>query len=122
MGLLLSFVITVAVIMFAPQVLPGVRVRDSTSAIAAAIVFAVASLLVGWLITLALVGVFVGLTVVTLGLGAVLFVVLGAIVNAILFKITDALVESFHIDTWTTAFLLGGLLSIARWVVMAFVG
>jgi len=122
MGFLLSFVITVAVIMFAPQVLPGVRVRDSVSAVAAAVVFAVASLLVGWLITLALVGVFVGLTIVTLGLGAVLFVVLGAIVNAILFKITDALVESFRIDTWTTAFLLGGLLSIARWVVMAFVG
>ena len=122
MGFLLSFVITVAVIWIAPQVLSGVRVRDNASAIAAGIVFAVASLLVGWLIKLALVGVFVGLTIVTLGLGALLFVVFGAIVNAILFKITDALMDSFHIDTWTTAFLLGGLLSIARWVVLAFVG
>lgn len=122
MGFLLSFVITVAVIWVAPQVLSGVRVRDNASAIAAGIVFAVASLLVGWLIKLALVGIFVGLTIVTLGLGALLFVVLGAVVNAVLFKITDALLDSFHIDTWTTALLLGGLLSIARWVVMAFVG
>lgn len=112
--MLARIVIFTVIALLSPQLLPGVRVRGVGAAAAVALVFTVLNLVLGWLIGFLLALVTLPAILLTFGLFKLL---LPTLVNALLLKLTDAVLEAFHLDGWWPAlgmgllFALGGALA-----------
>ena len=104
-----EFLVLTVVAFVAPQVVPGVKVKGFGSAALIALVFAVLNILVGWLLRWALAA--ISLPFVLLTFGLFLFVIT-VVVNAILLRLTDALLDSFELKGWMPAFGMGLLFAI----------
>ena len=101
------------VALITPRLLPGVRVRGWGAALAIALVFGVLNLLIGWLLSAILT--FLSFPFVLLTFGLFMIVVTTA-VNAVLLKLTDALLDVFDLPGWGAAFGMGFLFAIAAQV------
>ena len=110
-NLLLQLILYGLIAFFAPRFIPGIRIRDSATAITIAILFVVVNLFLGWLVGLLLNIVLFPVILCSLGLFAILVPVL---VNAIVLKVVDGLMTSFDLAGWTPAILLGILFGLAN--------
>lgn len=97
------FVLSVAVWVTA-TLLPGVELEGFVSSFFVSAVFGLLNFLFGWLLWFAL-------GVVTLGIGWLLWFVTRWIVDAILLKLTDGVMESFRIRSFGTALVAALLMS-----------
>lgn len=102
MSLLISWLVLSFAVWLTALVLPGFHVRSLGSAIWVAAIFGVLNALLGWLL-------FAVLTIATLGLAWLFAFITLWIINAILLKLTAALVKSFKIDHFGWA-LIGALM------------
>ena len=120
MSLVLSVVVYAVVCMFAAQSLPGVKLEKGAGpALGLALVFALLNIFLGWAIKLVLAAAAAALTVLTLGLGAPLFLLVGTAANATVLKLADALLPGFTLDGWAPAFVMGFLLALSSWALSA---
>ena len=101
-----SFVVFTLIAAVSPQILPGVKVKGIEAAALVALVFGILNLLIGWLLGRVIGLVTLPFTCLTLGLFAFF---IPMIVNTILLKITDALLDSFDLEGWGPAFGMGFL-------------
>lgn len=123
MSLLISLAVYTAVCMFAAQALPGAKLEKGVGpALGLALVFAVLNVLIGWVIKVLLGVAATAFTVLTLGLGAPIFFLVGTTANAVLLKIADAVLPGFRLDGWAPAFVMGFLFSLASWGMGAVLG
>lgn len=102
MSFLISWLVLSFAVWLTALVLPGFHVRSFGSAIWVAAIFGVLNALLGWLL-------FAVLTIATLGLAWLFAFITLWIINAILLKLTAALVKSFKIDHFGWA-LIGALM------------
>ncbi len=113
MILLAQFIVITLIAFISPQVFPSVKVRGIGAAATVAIIFGILNLLIGWLLTAGISLVSLPLTCLTLGLFQLL---VPAVVNAVLLKITDAVLDSFEIQGWLPAFGMGFLFALGGWL------
>lgn len=104
-----TLIVLTAVALITPQILPGVKVKGIGSALLVAVVFALLNLLLGWLLHLVFSLLALPLVLLTLGLFSI---VVTAFVNALLLKLTDALLDSFEIKGWWPAIGMGLLFAL----------
>lgn len=114
MELLASWFVLALAIWLTAILLPGFEVRGAKGALLVAAVFGLLNWLLGWLLSL-----FIGIA--TLGLGFLLAFLTRWLVNAILLKLTDALMKDLTIRSFKVA-LVGALLmsffgSVGEWLV-----
>ena len=116
MSLLIALVVYTVVCMFAANALPGVKLEKGVGpALGLALVFAVLNIFLGWIIKLVLGAAAAAITVLTLGLGAPLFLLVGTTANAVLLKFADSLLPGFSLDGWAPAFVMGFLFAASMW-------
>jgi putative membrane protein len=94
--LFVQWIISAAAIWITAQVLPGFKIEGFGAALLAAAVFGVVNFFIGWFF-------YVLIGIGTLGLGFLLSVVTKTIVTAIVLKITDSVMSSFHIRSFGVA-------------------
>ncbi|MEM7585947.1 MAG: phage holin family protein [Acidobacteriota bacterium] len=109
MDLLIKFFVFTVIAAISPQVSPGIKVRGTGAAALVALVFGICNVLIGWLLTGILTFFSLPLIWLTLGLFKI---VVTTIINAILLKITDAVLEPFELDGWGPAFVMGFLFAL----------
>lgn len=116
--MLAKLLILTVVALVAPQVVPGVKVRGIETAAGIALIFALLNLLIGWLLYGALT--FISFPFVILTFGLFLFIIT-LVVNAVLLRLTDAILDSFELSGWGPAFGMGFLFAlgakVAEWLV-----
>jgi len=105
MTLLAKWLILSLAMWVAAAVTPGVRLKGIGNIAIVAAVFGVLNYLIGWLI-------FGVIGIATLGIGFLLAFLTRWIVNAILLKITDALMESLKIDGFLPALIAALIMSV----------
>jgi putative membrane protein len=103
-SLLISWLVLSFAVWLTAVILPGFHVRNFGSAILVAAIFGVLNVLLGWLF-------FTVFTIATLGLAWLFAFITRWIINAILLKMTAAMVKNFKIDHFGWA--LGGALMIS---------
>ena len=112
-----KFVVLTVLAFVTPQILPGVRVRGWGTAAAVALLFGLLNLLIGWLLSILLTVLSLPLLLITFGLFAI---VVTTVVNAILLRLTDRLLDSFELPGWGAAFGMGFLFAlgatVAEWI------
>ncbi len=113
LNLLVQFIVFTAIAAISPQISPGIKVRGSGAAAAVALVFGLLNILIGWLLGVILGFLTAPLNWLTLGLFSI---VLTTVINAILLKITDAVLEPFELDGWGPAFIMGFLFALGSLV------
>lgn len=101
----LKWLVIAAAFYLAAQLIPGVKIKDFSAAMIASAVFAVLSLVLGSLMFFAL-----GLG--TLGLAWVFGVVSWWVINAVLLKITDAIMDDMELDGFGPALIASGVISV----------
>lgn len=111
--MLIKFLILFAVAAIAPQVFSGVKVKGLVTAALVAVVFGVLNVLLGGVLAFLLKLFGLPVILLTLGLAALLVT---PIVNTILLKLTDAVLEGFEIKGLGTAFGMGLLFAVANWL------
>ena len=107
MSMILALLIYTAIAAFSPQLIPGIRVRGWGAAFGVALVFGILNFLIGWLILL----VFKAITLPFLLITGFSFI-LQVVVNALLLKVTDAILEPFEMRGWQEAFIMALLFAI----------
>jgi putative membrane protein len=107
--MLAKFIIFTAIALISPQVFRGIQVRGVGAAAGVALVFALLNLLIGWLITFLVTLLSLPFIILSLGL---FMLVIPTLINAILLRLTDALLDSFHLDGWLPAFAMGFLFAL----------
>ena len=112
--LIVSFIVFTGIALVSPHILPGIKVKGIESAALVAVVFGLLNLVLGWLLTRVIGLVSLPFTCLTLGLFALL---IPMIVNSILLKITDVVLESFEIKGWGPAFGMGLLFGLGSLLV-----
>jgi putative membrane protein len=110
-NLILQLVLYALIAFFAPRFIPGIRIRDSATAITVAILFVIVNLILGWLVGLLITLVSLPAIICSLGLFAIL---IPALVNAIVLKVVDGLMSSFDLVGWGPALILGVLFGLAN--------
>ncbi len=110
--MLIELLVLIAIAAFAPQVFPGIKVRSVGAAALIVVVFAAFNWLFGWLLTLIVT--IVSIPAILLTLGLFVFVI-PTIVNALLLKLTDALLEDFELAGWGPALGMGFLFALGGW-------
>ena len=90
MGLIISWLVLALAVWVTAMILPGFKVKGFRGALIVAIVFGLLNWALGWVL-------FVVIGVGTLGLGFLLAFVTRWVVDAILLKMTDALMDSLTI-------------------------
>ncbi len=109
---LVSWLISALALWIIAQVLPGIQVRDFTSAIIAAAVIAIVNVTIGWFVKL----IFFPLTFLTLGLFLL-------VINAFLLKLASMFTPGFRVRGFLSAvvgsLILTILASLLRRVVFA---
>lgn len=111
--MLVKFVLLTIVALVTPQVLPGAKVKGLSTAALIALVFALLNLVVGWLLSILITILSLPFVVLTLGL---FLLVIPTIVNAVLLKITDAVLDQFELEGWLPAFGMGFFFALAGFV------
>lgn len=96
MKLLLSWAVLTVAFLIAAKLLPGMKIKSTTGAIAAAAIFGVLNFALGWLL-------FLIFGFATLGLGFLFAGLTRFVVNVIMLKITDAISDELKIETTGTA-------------------
>lgn len=113
MTFLLHWLILSVAVWIAAAVVPGFRLKHPVSALVVAALFGVLNFFLGWLI-------FVVIGVATVGVGFLLAFLTRWVVNAILLKVTDAVLETLSIDGFLPALLaalvMSGVGTVGEWV------
>ncbi len=109
MHLLIKFIVFTLIALASPRIFPGIKVRGFGAAAAVALVFGLLNLLIGWLLTAILTFLSLPLIWITLGLFKI---VVTTVINALLLKVTDAILEPFELDGWMPAVLMGFLFAL----------
>jgi putative membrane protein len=110
--MLIEFLILLAIAAVAPQVFPGIKVRSVGAAALVAVVFAVFNFFLGWFLTFLVTLVSIPAIILTLGAFAIF---IPTFVNAILLRLTDALLEDFELSGWIPALGMGFLFAVGGW-------
>ena len=113
MHLLIKLLIFAGVIAISPKLIAGIAVSGFGAALRAALLYGVLFVLIGWLVRLLVTIFSIVPGILTFGL---FFLVIPLIANTILLRATAGLMRTFEIRTWTAAFVLSALLSIANYV------
>ncbi len=111
--MLIQFLILFAIAAIAPQIFPGIKIKSMGTAALIAVVFGVFNFLFGWFLTFLVGLVSLPLIIVSVGLFILL---IPTLVNAILLKLTDALLEDFELSGWWPAIGMGLLFSLGGWL------
>ncbi len=111
--MLIKFLVLFAAAAIAPQVLGGVKIKGLGTAALIALVFGVLNFFFGWALEPLLGLLTLPLSWITLGLAGLLVV---PVANAILLKVTDAVIDGFEIEGLLPAFLMGVLFVPAGWL------
>lgn len=114
--MLVPLVVFTVLALVAPQVFPGVQVRNGWTAFMVAVVFGFLNLALGWLITTVLAIVSFPLAVLT---GGLFKLVVPTLVNGVLLKMTDGILREFEIKGWVPALGMGFLFALGGMVVRA---
>ena len=93
-GLVVHWIAVTAVFLIAAQAIPEVKVKDTRSALGAALIFGVANVVIGIALSFVLKALFFLPIVLTFGLVGLIIPI---VVNAVLLKITDLKVEGLEI-------------------------
>jgi putative membrane protein len=101
MGFILKVLVTAVAAYFAAWILPGVEITDVTTAVIVALVLA----LLNTFIKPILVILTIPVTVITLGLFLL-------VINILMIKWTDSLVDGFSVDGWLTALFFSLIVSV----------
>ncbi len=115
--MLVPLIVFTVLALVAPQVFPGVTVRNGWTAFMVAVVFGFLNVVIGWLITAVLAVVSFPLIVLT---GGLFKLVVPTLVNAVLLKATDGILREFELKGWVPAFGMGFLFALGGMVVHAF--
>jgi uncharacterized membrane protein YvlD (DUF360 family) len=110
--MMIELLILLTIAAVAPQVFPGIRVRSVGTAALIAVVFALFNFFLGWLLTVVVTLVSIPAIVMTLGLFAIF---IPTFVNAILLRLTDALLKDFELTGWAPALGMGFLFAVGGW-------
>lgn len=110
--MLIKLFILLAIAATAPQVFPGIKVRSIGTAALIAVVFAMFNFFLGWFLTFVVTLVSIPAILLTLGAFAIF---IPTFVNAILLRLTDALLEDFELSGWAPAVGMGFLFSLGGW-------
>lgn len=97
------------------RLLPGFRIRNSTTALLVAVVFSVLNWSLGWLVR----GLLFVPAILTLGL---LFLVMPLIVNTVMLWLTDKLLPSFEIRDRRTLLIAATAVTLANFLLYSAVG
>ena len=104
MQLVVRLLALMVVIALSPHVISGIRVGGFSSALFAAVVYAVLAVVIGWFISFVVTVMSIVPGILTFEL---FFMLIPIFANAVLLKLTAGMIASFGIRTWTAAFLLG---------------
>ena len=116
MILLAHLVVFTFIAFISPQIFRGIKVRGVAAAAGVAIIFGFLNLLIGWALKTVLTLVSLPLTCLTFGAFQIVVV---TVVNAILLKLVDVIIEPFEIKGWWPAFGMGLLFAVGGWLVHA---
>lgn len=105
-SLILKFAVLTAVALVSPQIIPGVKVKGLSAALLVALVFGILNLLIGWLLVLFLIPL-------ACGPSFVWWLVVPTIINTLLLRVTDMLLDSFELKGWVPAMGMGFLFAVA---------
>ena len=117
--MLIKLLILFAVAALAPQILPGVKVKRLSTAALIAVVFAAFNFLFGWLLAVVVTLISLPAIIVTLGLFSL---VIPTVINTILIKLTDLVLDGFEIKGWWPALGMGLLFGVGVWLGDVIVG
>ncbi len=119
MGLLMKWLILSVAFWATAKLLPGVRVNGFGSSILAAAIYAVLSVIVGWVL-------FAVLTIGTLGIAYLLGFITWWFIGAVVLLLTDELTDSFDVDGFGAALIasavIAGLNAFGHWGVTELLG
>jgi putative membrane protein len=101
MGFILKVLVTAVAAYFAAWILPGVEITDVTTAVIVALVLALLNTFVKPILVILTIPV----TVITLGLFLL-------VINILMIKWTDSLVDGFSVDGWLTALFFSLIVSV----------
>ena len=91
---LLHLAVLTGTVLLLAMFLPGVRIKQKSSALIVAVVFSLLNWVVGWLVKTVLVAVLLVPAILTLGLA---YLVLPFVANVILLWVTDKLLDAFEL-------------------------
>ncbi|MCP4872704.1 MAG: phage holin family protein [Proteobacteria bacterium] len=114
--MMIELLILLAIAAIAPQIFPGIKVKSLGTAALVAVVFAMINFFLGWLLTLVLTIVSIPAIILTLGAFTVF---IPTLVNAILLRMVDAVLEDFEIAGWAPAIGMGLLFALGGWAANA---
>ena len=105
MSIIIYIILLAVVITIIAQVLPGIYLKNFTTAIFVAVGYSVVNYLLGWILVL------LTLPAVIITLGLFKFVI-----NAVLLWITDQLISDFRIKNFSTTLFAAVLITIADFI------
>ncbi|MDQ3279362.1 MAG: phage holin family protein [Bacteroidota bacterium] len=111
MGFILKILATAVAAYVASWLLAGVTIASAGTAILVALVFAILNAIVRPILVLLT----IPITIVTLGLFLL-------VINIIIVKLTDYLIDGFAVDGLLTALLFSLIVSAVSWIINAIVG
>ena len=118
MSFLLSWFVLAVAVWLTASLLAGVRVKSFSSAIIVAAVFGLLNFFLGW-VFMFLFG------IVTFGIAWLLSFITQRLIDAILLKMTDGMLDSFEVENFGSALLaallMSGLGTLGQWI-LALVG
>jgi putative membrane protein len=100
-GFILKVLVTAVAAYFAAWILPGVEITDVTTAVIVALVLALLNTFVKPILVILTIPV----TIITLGLFLL-------VINILMIKWTDSLVDGFSVDGWLTALFFSLIISV----------
>ncbi|MFN7131323.1 MAG: phage holin family protein [Myxococcales bacterium] len=113
LDIIINLLVTAGAVVLASKMIPGVRVKSFGAALVVAGIFGLLNALLGKLL-------FHVFAIATLGLGYLLFLLTAWVVNTVLLRLTDKLVDGFEIPTWgktaATALVISGVSAVASLV------
>ena len=116
--MLAEILILTVIALLVPQLIPGSKVKGIESALLIAVIFLLLNLTVGFVLRLFLSAVALPFVFLTPNL---LRFVVTVIANAVVLKITDAAMDSFELQGWKPAFVMGLIFAVgarlADWIV-----
>ena len=107
--MLVALVVYSLLALVAPQLFPNVKVRSGFAAVMVAVVFGFLNVAIGWLVTTLLDIVSLPAILLT---GGLFKLVIPTVANAVLLKMTDAILKDFELKGWAPAFGMGLLFAV----------
>lgn len=103
MGFIIELLVTAVAMFFGARIIPGIHVDSFSSAIIAAIVFAIVNATIGFILRILT----FPLTILTLGITSYL-------IGVLMILLVGHLLTGFRVDNFTAALLLALVLSVAK--------